>query len=124
VGGVHVFDQPRMTIIQVYSGKHIFIFDYTDLKENDRFKEIIVYLFTYCKIYGHDHVKELTVMQRELQLDIKEEVMQQLMRNRVTDTNKLYKTFNPKDNKSNLVHICEMLIGKPISKFEQCSGWA
>jgi hypothetical protein len=63
-------------------------------------------------------------MQRELQLDIKEEVMQQLMRNRVTDTNKLYKTFNPKDNKSNLVHICEMLIGKPISKFEQCSGWA
>lgn len=49
--------------------------------------------------------------------------MHKLMRDRVIDTNKLYKHLFPKDNKSNLAYLVEQFMKKKVSKYEQCSGW-
>ena len=65
-GGVHVFDQSKMVVLQIYSDTYFYIFDYANLQNNKKLKEIMVYIFTHCKIYGHDHPKEITNIQREL----------------------------------------------------------
>ena len=49
--------------------------------------------------------------------------MQELHRNRLLDTNKLFKKVFPKETRSNLVYVTEFLLKRTISKYEQCSGW-
>ena len=63
-GGVHVFDQSKMVVLQIYSDTFFYIFDYANLQDNKKMKEIMSFVFTYCKIYGHDHPKEITNIQR------------------------------------------------------------
>ena len=56
-GGVHVFDEPQMTLIQIFNGRHVYIFDYINLVGNKHLHNIIKHIFTHCKVYGHDHQK-------------------------------------------------------------------
>lgn len=77
----------------------------------------MVFIFKQCKIYGHDHPKEITNIQRELELDIDENVMQELHRNRLLDTNKYFKKVFPKETRSNLVYVTEFLLKRTISKY-------
>lgn len=43
--------------------------------------------------------------------------MQELQKNRIVDTNKLFKKVFPKETKSNLTFITQKLLEKEISKF-------
>ena len=61
---MHVFDQSKMVVLQIYSDTFFYIFDYANLQDNKKMKEIMTFVFTYCKIYGHDHPKEITNIQR------------------------------------------------------------
>lgn len=94
-----------MTILQIFTGRHVYIFDYFNLTKNKSLKAIITYIFTHCKIYGQDHQKEITAIQKELGLDIDERIMQELQRNRLLDTSKFFKKVFPKETKSSLVYI-------------------
>lgn len=62
-------------------------------------------------------------MQKELKLDVTEQVLQELAANRVHDSSKMFKKVFPKETKSSLAYLCERIFKKTLSKFEQCSGW-
>lgn len=37
-GGVHVFDQSKMVVLQIYSDTYFYIFDYANLQNNNKLK--------------------------------------------------------------------------------------
>ena len=41
----------------------------------------------------------------------------------MVDISKSFKKVYPKETKSNLAFICDFVMKKRISKYEQCSGW-
>jgi hypothetical protein len=43
--------------------------------------------------------------------------MQELQKNRIIDTNKLFKKIFPKETKSNLTYITQKLLERDVSKF-------
>jgi ribonuclease D len=65
----------------------------------------------------------VTGLQKELEVKIDEKVMQDLAKNRLFDSGKMFKKAFPKETKSNLAYLSERLWGKKLSKYEQCSGW-
>ena len=56
-------------------------------------------------------------------LDIEEKEYQELIKNRVKDSSRLFNEVFPKEKRSNLAFMCEVLFKKKLSKYEQCSGW-
>ena len=63
-GGTHTFDQQKTTILQIFTGAKFYVFDYFGLKDHPSFHKILVYILSYCNIYGHDHQKELTSLRK------------------------------------------------------------
>ena len=95
-GGTHVFDDSKTSTLQLYNGRSVFIFDTLELKNHETLKKIFEHIFSTCHIYGQEVIKELTAMQRNMKLDIPEKVMQHLLKDRVTESNKLFKQLFPK----------------------------
>ena len=59
-GGTHVFDPSNTSIIQVFNGKRVFIFDVQELGHNPQLKEIITHILVKCHIFGQEIGKEMS----------------------------------------------------------------
>ena len=94
-GGTHVFDPPRTSLLQFYTGTTIFIFDLLDLGVNEHLSRLLKHIFEHCRLYGQDLQKEVTNLQKDFEVMIEEKIMQEMTRNRLFDSGKIFKKVFP-----------------------------
>ncbi|KAM3128195.1 hypothetical protein pb186bvf_019678 [Paramecium bursaria] len=113
-------------ILQISSFQYTFIFDLVFLQKVERFRQLFVALFEDFEIQksGQAFSEDLKILSKFLNIEqLVIILLIQICRNYI-DIGNTFKHLNGDSSVRNLAFISQQIIGKPISKFEQCSNWA
>ncbi|KRX09932.1 Ribonuclease H-like domain [Pseudocohnilembus persalinus] len=113
-----------LSLIQISTDKEVFIFDVYKIQnlqeiEYKQFQQLMEFLIESenIKIVGQDIHGDFQHLEREIQLSKNLEFKE------IIDLKQAFLYCYENETKSSLAHITKILLGKNLSKIEQCSGW-
>jgi len=113
------FDTHGTALMQIATPDKAYIIDSLKVSETPKYNKFVKDLVTnpHIQIVGHTLSADLSKLRQTGDNDKTLEIAGEL------DISKLYRTLFPEKSKYSLAAICEDLIGKPMSKYEQISNW-
>jgi len=114
------FEKRQTSILQLATENKVYLFDVQSLGESLQYQELIWKLFTNPKIFkiGHSFLGDLQIIKNEHENNKNISIKNYL------DIGQAYKIFDKSRQQYGLAYICEKILGKKMSKYEQVSNWS
>jgi len=114
------FEKRQTSILQVPTEKKVYLFDVQSMGESLQYQELIWKLFANPKILkiGHSFLGDLQIIKNE------HENNKNIFIKNYLDIGQAYKIFDKSRQQYGLAYICEQILGKRMSKYEQVSNWS
>lgn len=113
------FDVSGTALMQIATRTKAYLIDSLKVSETPKYNQFVRELVSQpkIKIVGHTLSADLSKLRQTGDNDKNLEIAGEV------DLAKIYKTLYPEKSKYSLAAICEDLLGKPMSKYEQISNW-
>jgi hypothetical protein len=113
------FEKSGVALLQIANRERIYLFDMMVLGTTPEYHQFMIKLFTDTKVLkvGHSLSGDLSMLRQDMDHG------HLLFFRKHLDVVKAWKGAFPNSKQTGLGHICEQLLGKPISKFDQISNW-
>lgn len=110
------YEQLGVALVQMSTGKEIFLIDFIKLENELKFIEFFKQLLSNPKhvIVGHSVASDIKYIERTMKIEAVEGVI---------DIAKLFKEKFPNEAQTSLAFMTHFMIGKYLSKYEQRSNW-
>jgi ribonuclease D len=113
------FDVSGTALMQIATRNKAYLIDSLKVSETPKYNQFVKELVSNpkIKIVGHTLSADLSKLRQTGDNDKTLEIAGEV------DLAKIYKTIYPEKSKYGLATICEDLLGKPMTKYEQISNW-